>query len=412
MKELDNTVMTAHTGTKLPVLRLRDATTPWDIVGRSHVKSGFMQWKAMINGMIAAVLLCFPLRANAQEDYCRGRCIVLREHVKVGALEDPASAFAMPYVTWIGDRYWVTDPFVLPSSILHYAANGKFVGEIGRSGGGPGEFRWVRKATRWPGDSALVSEVYSRAQVVAPDGSARWLGNVPTGLGLVRLSTGVLVAAGSITGVREAAGYPLHLFGANGSYLRSFGLERPDSVQHGIALNRSIAISAHGGFWAAYAGKLRAERWSDGGERLQVVELTPEWFPERSETERGWDEAPPSPAVVAVQERGGQLWFLMQIADHDWAPPARGEQNRRASAHNFRILMDGFIVVADTETGDLIATARVDEPLFGFADIGLAYSIREDSVGLVQIILWKLDLAGPEDTRKRTSGSRQGIGAQ
>jgi hypothetical protein len=337
--------------------------------------------------------------ASAQEpsDLCTTHCIKAVEIAHLGALDDPASASVMPYVRWIGGRWWVID-VMLPNSILHYDRTGRWLGEIGRRGEGPGEFLWVRSATPWPGDSALVSEEKRRVHVVAADGTSRWIGQFGTGEGLVRLSNGQLLAPG-VLGTADAAGYPLHLYASDGTHLKSFGTDRPLLVRsHRVGTLRLLSV-VDGGFWAAQPDHYRLERWSNDGELLRTLEVEHAWFPPRHADVPGWDDARPEPSINAMHDDGEHLWVLMWVADADWQLPPPGTA-RQASARRTVELRDGLIEVVSKETGAVIARTRVDEPLFGFAGDRTAYSVRELESGLVQVVVWSLTLTSNDEEKQ------------
>jgi hypothetical protein len=341
------------------------------------------------------VSLSLPSVSYGQEpaDLCTTHCIRATEIAYLGALDDPASASVMPDVRWIGDRWWVID-VMLPHSILQYDRTGKWLGEIGRRGEGPGEFLWVRSANPWAGDSALVSEEKRRVHVVAPDGTSRWLGQFGTGEGLTRLSNGRMLAPGAV-GTPEAAGYPLQLYAPDGTHLKSFGIEQPRLARsHRVGILRLLSV-IDGGFWAAQPDRYRLERWSNDGELVESLEVEHAWFPPRSADVPGWDHARPSPSINAIHDDGEHVWVLLWVADPGWQLPPPGVV-RQPSARSFADLRDGLIEVISKATGDVVARTRLDEPPFGFADDLTAYSVREQESGLVQVVIWSLTLT-PND---------------
>jgi hypothetical protein len=341
--------------------------------------------------LVSAAIAATVTAVGAQEasSFCTSVCIEPDEALRLGALEDPVSVGGLPEVRWIGDRWWVTDPLFIPHTILHYDESGSFVGEIGEQGEGPGKFSWLRWAVPWAADSALVSEVGDRVQVVAADGGTRWLARMPTGLGVHRLGDALLVS-GHLQ-ASPGRGHPLHVYSLEGEHVRSFGEDTPGyDDSHRVGLRRIIGESSDGGFWAVRPDRYLLQRWSLTGQLLEELEVLEEWFPARATDVGGWDDVRPEPTIAGIQEDGQYLLVLLQIADPRWEPVRRGEQARGVSPAMFRRMKDGVVDVVSRGTGQVVARHRIDEPLHGFAASGMGFSIRESESGLKQVVLWSL----------------------
>jgi len=254
-------------------------------------------------------------------------------------------------------------------------------------GSGPGEVRYVSRVQRGTGDSLLVHDrSLNRMSLLSPDGGfVRSIPFLPGADDFVPLGNGSFFVAARIS-TRESSGYPLHLVGADGQLVKSFGVRdgeiRLINRQDELRLYRWIAPASDGSIIAVRPGGYVLERWAPDGRLLMERDVAPEWFTPKYERwrERPLDDPPP-PYVADLQEGpDGRIWVLVRRAGEQWRegirpprkPPVKYEV---ISEVTFR---DTQIEVFDPETFTRVASYRMDEILGTFVAPGVA--VAENTV--------------------------------
>jgi len=168
--------------------------------------------------------------------------------------------------------------------VHRFAADGRYEGQIGRPGQGPGEFARITALVVGPGDSLFVFQ-YGRFAVFAPNGA--FVRTAPT-LGAVEAAVvrpdGFLLAKMS-TPTAERGGMPLHRIGPNGA-IHSFGLagENKYSASCPQCSGRGLHPSARGDrVWVTARNRYALESWSVDGTLMTTYRIADSrWF-------RDWD---------------------------------------------------------------------------------------------------------------------------
>ncbi len=163
-----------------------------------------------------------PIPGNPTCSTCQ---LALERIVSLGSISDPTSVTS----TFGGiqhdsmGRYLVSGTPNM-SDVLVYDSSGHYVDTWGRSGEGPGEFRYVFDLMLLPGDSLLVLDrSLQRVTVLDPDGKYAWSSRHPFPLlGIAPFSDSLWVAAGSATSP-DRIGYTLRLIRPDGTITESFG---------------------------------------------------------------------------------------------------------------------------------------------------------------------------------------------
>lgn len=151
--------------------------------------------------------------------------------------------------------------------VYRFDAAGRFVGELGRAGSGPGEFRDATLVLDWGGDSTAIFDAgNSRTQIYSPSGrlarSQQW-----RGLSIwfaMRTPDGGFVTSGSY----GSFGLPLHQFSREGVLKLSFGARSDVRITHPGAVPRyqlPPRTERDGAFWAVQANAPLLHRFALGG---------------------------------------------------------------------------------------------------------------------------------------------------
>lgn len=156
------------------------------------------------------------------------------------------------------------------SRVYRFDSSGRYVGELGRAGSGPGEFADATFVLDWGGDSTAIFDARnSRTHIYAASGrlarTQRW-----DGLSIwfaMRTPEGGFVTSGSY-GSRSSFGLPLHQFSREGRLQRSFGarsdirVTRPGSVPRYQLPPRT---ERDGAFWAVQSNAPVLHHFQLGG---------------------------------------------------------------------------------------------------------------------------------------------------
>lgn len=274
---------------------------------------------------------------------------------------------------------------------------GRFVRRIGRSGGGPGEFRAVRSVGLGPGDSLWVTDQLFRGHVFGPPTSGEFARTVR----FTRANTGRITPFGILSaGVYTSNGaVPPHLVDWNGALVREYGADSPTSDIHDRLGAPGLRDSAH--IWVPYANAYVLELLGADGSVHQRLERRVSWFPSDSgPSAYAWHERP-RPSIHAVNVgHDGLLWVLIRRAHREWQPqasapiirPGEPVAARRLGAIDPSEIFEGVLEVLDPRDGRLVATLEVSGGVLGFPAPDLLYEVRQDDLGRVNMHIWRLEL--------------------
>jgi hypothetical protein len=200
--------------------------------------------------------------------------------------------------------------------LLRFDATGRFAGEVGRPGQGPGEFERINAVHAGRADTLFVFDVSGRLNVFNTAGvlvrTRRVPGSVEQAIAQADGTLIVKVTNPSSNGVLQ----PLVLIGSNGEMRRWFGLSRePGSFANcRDCAERALHTSQRAGrLWLSGKNRYEVESWSTDGKLLGA------WRVDESGWFRNWDTqgdwfgggAPrPSSLMDIVEEENGRLWVL------------------------------------------------------------------------------------------------------
>ena len=253
-----------------------------------------------------------------------------------------------------------------------FAADGRFVRDLGRRGEGPGEFMEVAHLSRLPGDSLLVidSEL-QRASVLGPD--MRFVRSVSIPFyasAAAALEWPRIVAVNGMSYTPDNAGWPLHMLDFTASPARnqlSFGdNEAQLRAGESFKLVRKFFGASSTSFWAYHITSYQLTRYSRDGKIEITVHRKPPWFASVSPWSLGSPSVAPPPVVQAAAVKGETLWVAVSVPRSNWRQAWRPERvaGKReltmADAPELSELYRTRIEVIDTQSGTLLAQRDFD----------------------------------------------------
>lgn len=284
---------------------------------------------------------------------------------------NPDAPFAQAPVALARDRkgYYYLIEEASDGIVSVFDSAGRFLRTLGRSGGGPGEFRVPETVLLDAHDSVHVIDTRGwQHTVLGPAPEWRYVRRTP-----VQPSTRVVLLSGGRLAINaelaagNAAGMPLHLLSSQGVVERSFGAAGPlDPKAHPWTRRRVVAPSANG-FWAAHVLSYAIERWSRDGKKLEELDREAPWFTPLEAPVFATSEHAPSPELVALREdASGRLWVLIVVAGPDWRRGLGTPSVKRGSVvgwtkldHIPQLLFETVIEVIDPVRAELLASQRV-----------------------------------------------------
>jgi hypothetical protein len=346
-------------------------------------------------------------RNNATAVSCEILLSAVAAIVGLGACAEPpervATGDCRPACTISTDTVWSSDPKNPDLSLTHSTIErgdsvlavetyrntylvlldraGKTVRIAGRKGEGPGEYRSISMISQH--DDGRVY-VFDRRRLTILDTSlaVEFISTLP-----VVVEQGVVLPnrTAVVDGTRSVGDsmYSLHLLGADGKLVRSFG------ERGGKSFTVTIARGREGTVWVARrfegAPVYEIQRWDPGtGQVLQTIRDDPPWFrwspPEPTTDQRECDGGrgnaaacerahdaprpahPVAPAISDIWESpDGLLWVVSLKADPRWKEAAPTDWDRR---------LNSVLEVRDAETGVLLGSREFDAQLTGFTNRG------------------------------------------
>lgn len=299
---------------------------------------------------------------------CRACRVVLRRKIVLGSDVGIGEITGLPATVALdaAGRYWVT---TATSGPLVFDKDGRFAGQVGRSGQGPGEFLASSALFVVPGDSMMVVDPLNlRGTLVGADLQAGRQIRLPAPVGpvlVLRWPDSVVV--NSLVGTRSQIGLPLHhatFEGPEVQFRASFGPGDGSARPAFPGATSQLLAPASSGYWSADLLRYRISRWGPGGLEL-AMESTPDWYPQSSRYSMGNPMTPPSPHARGIWEDGsGKVWLFASAVAPSWragwqnvSPGAREVPGRAILVERmFRTAVD----VIDPATGRLHTSTMLD----------------------------------------------------
>lgn len=297
------------------------------------------------------------------------RCMVMASQVfTIGASDDVFLSSAPGGITVDSqNRLWLIPDEGPP---LVFGSDGKFLGQVGRAGTGPGEYA-APVGLLSVGDSVVVIDAgTARATVVGPNlsPSRSLVMTVPVGEGVaVQWPRNIVLTGYNPTPV--SIGWPLHhatFAGREATVVRSYG---PDDgeARYGSNATHSHLVShpRNQHYWSADRYSYRLTRWSEAHQRELTLYRRPTWFSKPTEHPGfGNRTVPPPPSIAAIEEdENGLLWVFIRLASptwrDGWANAATEGRETLVRSIALEKLFVTMIEVIDPQNGAVVARGRV-----------------------------------------------------
>ena len=328
---------------------------------------------------------------------CAACEIVAVPLVTLGDAEGPGMLEGPYNVVRIGGQGWYSVTGGPSPFFAVFDSSGRATHRVGRSGEGPGEFRWITEIAIDGADSVFAFDD-ARRLVSVFDSNLDFTRSFRFGFRqdgpALFVGTSLLINTGIHTGNR--VGLPFHVLDRQGTILRSFGsltggVYRADMQD--IIDRRTLALADSNSFWAARTNQYLIERWTLDGRLLETLHRQPPWF------EAWWEahsdaETPPVPRVLALEQVGDTLWVLVSVPGERWRSGVEpGDRGYRVT--NRDLYYDAVVEAIDLKRGVVIASSRM--PLL-FDDLlkgGLAVRNSSDESGNPVVSVYRLEIHNP-----------------
>lgn len=359
---------------------------------------------------LALLAILIPSSCGVPEDTtlaCES-CAIQLERVLVlqSGVDGPGGIYGAPssIARDSHGRIYVTTPWVAGNELPYvYDASGEYLQRLGRPGEGPGELLDPEYLAVDEADSVLVFDRGTgRLTVYGPDlGFARTVPEIG-----ISASSAARLGDGSILVNKTGSELPLHLYDAAGKLEASMGEAVTFRRDGSASLRRQMFVvpSLSGGVWTARrAFKYELCHWSTVGEATHCFAPEVGWFAPYDEfTELGPDD-PQSPTIWGIWEDEHGLWVLAASMAPDWRDhvldkPTMVEGIAVYSSDGSPIV-DTIVQLLDSETGEVLATRRLNGRPFGQGfGPGLLARSRPSGPGFREIELWSVTLSSRETT--------------
>lgn len=276
-----------------------------------------------------------------------------------------------------------------------FDSGGRRLRQIGRPGGGPGEYRAVRFALiDREGRIHMLDPVLGRHTVLAPDERVIEMTPLPGGQLLAAaavLPSGGLVTNHILTGESDV-GIPLQEIDQDGKRVMVFGGNFRFDANNTALLERLVWASDDGGVWVVSRFGYVLEHFGPDRTSKFAVRRLSDWFAPLKVGEMptsGLDGRVPSSEVVGLWEDAKKLvWTATRVASPAWRNA--GPNSSRAKRYNSIIE-----VVEPRGRGRLLASRKVEMMVSYSLGDGLIASSRELEDGTPIIEVWKVQLRRP-----------------
>jgi len=300
-------------------------------------------------------------------------------------------------------RYLVT---TAPTQLAVFEPSGTFLRVVGRSGGGPGEYRRIWRVASSQHAIVIYDDVARRRTELAPDfsvRSTRSFQEAPWSV-LLRPDGGGIMSA--IVPSRNEVGYLLHALDASGQRTASRQLSGiPYREDLSELFRRTLSHSATGdAFWSAHYREYAFERCRWDRSSCDVFVRAARWFPASVSgdwTERMGTNPPPSFLVSVSEAEPDVLWTLSWVADARWTDALRQVTTTEFEIVEFDRYFDSVIEHVDLASGRVLASRRFDEVFKGFVAPGRIWRYAEDPDGFGRIEIGRLVLDPRSTTRRQ-----------
>lgn len=362
---------------------------------------GLLRWAVIAT--LGLWLASAPLAAFGQqsavipdEPVCRTCRIELELVATLGDPHDSIGLLLESKLAVDSHGHFLVAPVAPPGRIALYGPDGRFQRTFGRPGCGPGEFgSWVSHLMVGPGDSLHVLE-YNRHTVILPDlgglASARQLPLAPFDISL--LGDGRALMAFPLRHSPDSQTLLQVVDLKAGEIVRSFSTAQFSTApSYRYEQIRVLGNPVADTVWVAQITRYQLERWTAGGERLQVLSRRAEWYqPWRTDRLDPYVDRAYPRITSLFADSVGHLWVNILVPDPSWRPPGARGETRVMERHGE--IYDTVLEVLDLSSGRVLARRRFGEPLSRFVHPrGWLYVTRTAAQGEVFIYVYRPFLA-------------------
>ena len=271
---------------------------------------------------------------------------------------------------------------------LVFSAAGRFEWQLGRIGGGPGEYRNPVLAAFGPADSiAVLDGGTGRISILSKDlrfvRSFRVDGQ-PSAFEWLR--DGAFVVAADVR-TAGGIGYPLHILGPDGKVIKNLGTEEGPVGSKTPFRNRLLAKTSNGFYLADAVNRITVEYW-EGLRLSRRWEIDSPFFPDdgAADTKRPFGTR----LTSIFLDSNGVLFLLTTVPRPRWRDGIRshiqdGEEIIEIVDRDK--MMKTVIEAVDLKTGQNLARLETDHVIQGFISGGYTYRhvVSEDGVAKYEL---------------------------
>lgn len=265
-----------------------------------------------------------------------------------------------------GDFYLYSDALVKT-----FKSDGQFRRQIGRRGGGPGEYEQPRNLlVARDGSVHLLDAQLSRYMVFSPDGKIRSAAttSVNRGIGMdaVFLADGQLVVNGIFSSMADA-GYALQRIDAAGHSTLRFD-EGVFDLSKKWLQRRLLWTRSDGSLLVARPYTFAIDVYAPDLTKQTTIRRVADWIP-RSEPQEspsgGIFDKPFTPELTAIwEDADGLVWLLMYVPSPLWKPGPTSRPGHLPPRDEFDALAkrprkDAIVEVIDLKRGQVFARSRI-----------------------------------------------------
>ena len=329
------------------------------------------------------------------------QCVL--QTIRVATLQFPAGLeLQIPPIAVREDaskRIWVFEG-ALPRV---FDDQGRFLMQVGREGGGPGEYRLASDLLLLPGDSVGVVDLPA-GRVSVLDKSLRFVRAISLPM---RLKSPVVhrwpdhVIMTGHAGTPGAAGWPLHVVSFRGSaalIVKSFGQGRGERrAGQLLDINHQLAPIDNGRFVSLEEVEYNGYIWTWDGRMVSSFSQRPAWFTARGNIGIGTPKLAPPSAVTAVwSDREARTWVATRSASRTWSTAWSGISPfaRDAAAHaiEWDRLFESHIEAIDVRGHRVISSLTVPGWIIGMFNGPRIVRYMLDANGEVALVVDRITL--------------------
>ena len=242
-------------------------------------------------------------------------------------------------ITMTSDGYFYVAPFMSATrGVFKFDPSGRYIGQIGRFGDGPGAYRGITSIALGENDTLYVFAASPRRLIVF-SAEGEYVRSSPLPLDVemaLVMPDGAILAMGNWR-VPERIGLPIHLLTTDGDHIHSFGAEDPYTDGWDLSrYRRHLSLGLDNFVWSSPEYPYEIERWDLEGRRQETITRKIDGL---------------GNFFGGQQDEEGLLWLLAVVPNPD-LPPAGAPSGRKTAV---------LIEVIDPVNGRLLAQHHMRE---------------------------------------------------